>query len=58
MLQVGMMSLIGVDQGVTRQMDYGVTMAGALMTSLPVILLFIALQRFFVKGVTTGAVKG
>ena len=57
-LQVGMMSLIGVDQGVTRQMDYGVTMAGALMTSLPVIVLFIALQRFFVKGLTMGAVKG
>jgi multiple sugar transport system permease protein len=57
-LQVGLMSLMGVDQGVTRQMDYGVMMAGALMTSLPVIVLFVALQRFFVKGLTMGAVKG
>ena len=57
-LQVGLMSLIGVDQGVTRQMDYGVTMAGALLTSLPVIVLFVTLQRFFVKGLTMGAVKG
>ena len=57
-LQVGLISLIGVDQSVTLQMDYGVTMAGALITSLPVIVLFIALQRFFVKGLTMGAVKG
>jgi len=57
-MQVGLMSLIGVDQGATRQMDYGVTMAGALITSLPVIVLFIALQRFFIKGLTIGAVKG
>jgi multiple sugar transport system permease protein len=57
-LQVGLMSLIGVDQGVTRQMDYGVTMAGALATSIPVIVLFVALQRFFIKGLTMGAVKG
>jgi multiple sugar transport system permease protein len=57
-LQVGLVSLIGVDQGVTQQMDYGVTMAGALVTSLPVIVLFVVLQRFFIKGLTMGAVKG
>jgi multiple sugar transport system permease protein len=39
-------------------MDYGVTMAGALVTSLPVIVLFVVLQRFFIKGLTMGAVKG
>ncbi|HWB53812.1 MAG TPA: carbohydrate ABC transporter permease [Tepidisphaeraceae bacterium] len=57
-LQVGLISLIGVDQGVTKQIDYGVIMAGALVTSLPVIILFIALQRFFIQGLTLGAVKG
>ncbi len=57
-MQVGLLSLMGVDQGVTLQMDYGVTMAGALITSLPVIVLFIALQRFFIQGLTIGAVKG
>jgi multiple sugar transport system permease protein len=57
-LQVGLISLIGVDQGIARQMDYGVVMAGAMVTSLPVIVLFIALQRYFIRGLTMGAVKG
>ena len=57
-LQVGLISLMGVDQGRTRPTDYGVIMAGALITSLPVIILFIVLQRFFIKGLTMGAVKG
>ncbi len=57
-MQVGLISLIGVDQGFVYQMDYGVIMAGALLTSIPVIVLFIALQRFFIQGLTIGAVKG
>ena len=57
-LQVGMMSLMGVDQGVTQQLDYGVLMAGALVCSLPIVVLFIALQRFFIQGLTMGGVKG
>lgn len=57
-LQVGLISLIGVDQGFVLQMDYGIVMAGALLASLPVIALFIALQRFFIQGLTIGAVKG
>jgi len=57
-LQVGLISLMGVDQGFARPIDYGVIMAGALITSLPVILLFIVLQRFFIQGLTMGAVKG
>jgi multiple sugar transport system permease protein len=57
-MQVGLISLIGVDQGFALQLDYGIVMAGALMASLPVIVLFIALQRFFVRGLTMGAVKG
>jgi len=57
-IQVGLISLVGVDQGFTLQLDYGVIMAGALLASLPVIILFIALQRFFVQGLTLGAVKG
>ena len=57
-IQVGLISLIGVDQGFVRQQDYGVIMAGAALASLPVIVLFLGLQRFFVKGLTIGAVKG
>ena len=38
--------------------DYGLTMAGAALAAVPMIVLFIALQRFFLKGLTIGAVKG
>lgn len=57
-VQVGLMSLIGVDQGTVQPHDYGVIMAGALMASLPVIVLFLMMQKHFVRGLTIGAVKG
>ncbi len=38
--------------------DYGMLMAGTLLSVLPVVVLFFALQKEFVAGLTTGAVKG
>ena len=38
--------------------DYGLFAAGAIVTSLPVMVAFYALQRFLVGGLTAGAVKG
>lgn len=38
--------------------DYGLLMAGALLASLPMILIFICFQNYFTQGVTLGAVKG
>lgn len=38
--------------------DYGLMCAGVLILSLPVTVLFVAFQRQFVKGMTTGALKG
>lgn len=38
--------------------QYGTLMAGTLLSILPVILLFILLQKEFVAGLTAGAVKG
>ncbi|MEY3210321.1 MAG: hypothetical protein RIT28_802 [Pseudomonadota bacterium] len=32
--------------------------AGSILVSLPVMLLFFALQRFLVEGLTAGSVKG
>lgn len=37
--------------------DWGGAMAASLLASLPVVIGFIALQRFFIQGVTAGAVK-
>ena len=37
--------------------DYGLLMAGTLISILPVLILFLLLQRDFISGLTTGAVK-
>ncbi|WP_354642275.1 carbohydrate ABC transporter permease [Kitasatospora camelliae] len=42
----------------TRGADYGAQMAGALLVSLPVILLFVIFQKKVSAGLTAGAVKG
>lgn len=38
--------------------DYGAIMAGATIGALPMIILFFALQKYFLQGITIGAVKG
>jgi len=38
--------------------DYGLFAAGAVVTSIPVMIAFYVLQRFLVGGLTAGAVKG
>jgi ABC-type glycerol-3-phosphate transport system permease component len=38
--------------------DYGLMMAGTMLSILPVAGLFMLLQRDFVAGLTSGAVKG
>jgi multiple sugar transport system permease protein len=40
------------------EVDWGGLMAAALVISLPVVLLFLLLQRSFVSGLTAGAIKG
>ncbi len=37
--------------------DWGVTMAGTVVTAAPMIVVFILLQRRFIEGLTAGAVK-
>ena len=38
--------------------DMGLMMAGASILVIPIILIFISLQRYFVDGMVGGAVKG
>ena len=37
---------------------WGPLMASAIMTALPVVILFIPLQRYVIQGLTAGGVKG
>ncbi|CAM3620144.1 carbohydrate ABC transporter permease [Marinicrinis lubricantis] len=52
-IQVGLASFVFADAT-----DYGAIMAGATVGALPMIILFFALQRYFLQGITIGAVKG
>jgi ABC-type glycerol-3-phosphate transport system permease component len=39
-------------------LDVPVTMSGMLLAALPMIILYVFGQRFFIRGLTAGAVKG
>lgn len=39
------------------QTHYGIMMAGAVVTAVPIITMFLILQKYFVKGITLGGVK-
>ena len=56
--QTAMVWLTGFSSSPTHGADYGSQMAGALMVSLPVIVLFVIFQRRVTSGLTAGAVKG
>lgn len=51
-LPLGLATLVGV-----YRQEYGMLMAGTLLSLLPIIILFLAMQREFVQGMTLGAVK-
>lgn len=53
-LATGLYGLIDAD----RSNNLGVFAAGAILTAIPVVLLFLWLQRFIVGGITAGGVKG
>jgi raffinose/stachyose/melibiose transport system permease protein len=38
--------------------DYPILLTGVAVTALPLVLLFLFLQRYFVAGLTEGALKG
>ena len=52
-LPIALNQLVGV-----YSQQYGTLMAGTLLSIVPVILLFLLLQKEFVAGLTSGAVKG
>lgn len=54
-LPIGLSNMIGLP---STQTPYGTLMAGTLLSILPVALLFFILQRDFIAGLASGAVKG
>ncbi|WP_426593798.1 carbohydrate ABC transporter permease [Cellulomonas sp. McL0617] len=54
-LTAGLALLNGTQQGV---IPYGVTMAGSLISVLPLIILFTLVQKRFIEGVASSGIKG
>ncbi|MGI9146567.1 MAG: carbohydrate ABC transporter permease [Chloroflexota bacterium] len=52
-IPVGLTSFFG-----EHSVDWGLVMAGSVVASVPVVVLFGLLSRYFVQGLTSGAVKG
>jgi multiple sugar transport system permease protein len=52
-LPIGLTQMVGI-----YSQQYGMLMAGTFLSVLPVIVLFFLLQKEFVAGLTSGAVKG
>ncbi len=40
------------------QIDFGVLVAGAVIAMIPCVIIYVALQRYYVRGLVSGAVKG
>ena len=51
-------ALVNLQQGSYGQIDYGLLAAGSVIAMIPCVVLYIALQRFYVAGPASGAVKG
>jgi lactose/L-arabinose transport system permease protein len=56
-LPVGLATLQALGGGGAKT-EYGMILAGATLVSLPVITLFLLMQRQFIAGLTLGSVKG
>lgn len=52
-LPLGLQNLYG-----TYGLEYGPVMAGAFLAVIPILILYILLQREFIQGLTLGAIKG
>jgi ABC-type glycerol-3-phosphate transport system permease component len=52
-VSLGLPSLIG-----PYTQEYGAAMAGSFMVTLPILIIFLIMQRRFIEGIMAGAVKG
>jgi multiple sugar transport system permease protein len=51
-------ALSNVETGTYGAVNYGLLLAGAVIAMVPCIVVYIALQRYYVRGLVSGALKG
>lgn len=52
------LALVNMRQQTMGVIDYGSTTAGVVVLTIPAVILFLALQRYYIRGFMSGAVKG
>ncbi|UNX54456.1 carbohydrate ABC transporter permease [Georgenia sp. TF02-10] len=52
------LAMVNMRQQVMGVIDYGLTTAGVVVLAIPAVVLFLSLQKYYIKGFTSGAVKG
>jgi multiple sugar transport system permease protein len=51
-------ALVNLQQGTYGDIDFGFLAAGSVIAMIPCVVLYVALQRFYIAGLTSGAIKG
>jgi multiple sugar transport system permease protein len=52
------LALLNMEYGSVGQVNFGYLEAGAVIAMVPCVLLYIGLQRFYIRGLVSGVVKG
>jgi multiple sugar transport system permease protein len=51
-------ALSNVETGTYGAVNYGLLLSGAVIAMIPCVIVYVALQRFYVRGLVSGALKG
>ena len=51
-------ALLNIQTGTYGTLNYGYLIAGSVIAMVPCVILFVGLQRFYIRGLASGAVKG
>lgn len=51
-------ALLNIQVGTYGEVDFGQLVAGAVIAMVPCVVLYVSSQKFYVKGLAAGAVKG
>jgi len=51
-------ALLNVESGTYGSVNFGFLIAGAVIAMIPCVVLYVALQRYYIRGLMSGAVKG
>jgi multiple sugar transport system permease protein len=51
-------ALLNVEAGTYGKVNYGYLLSGAVIAMIPCVILYVALQRYYLRGLMSGAIKG